>query len=89
MGGGAIAANVAFVRGPSMPALNTKWCSSTYLAMVFANVRAGTQTRRGVFGYPLEHSRIPWQDTYSSTLLYCVWQAVSGYEVLSRQLNAQ
>ena len=33
-------------RGPSMPALNTKEYSSTYLAMGFANVRAGTQKRR-------------------------------------------
>ena len=30
-------------RGPSMPALNTKVYSSTYLAMGFANVRAGTR----------------------------------------------
>ena len=41
--------------GPSMPALNTKGYSSTYLAMGFANVRAGTQKRRGVFEYPPEH----------------------------------
>ena len=34
---------------------NTKEYSSTYLAMGFANVRAGTNTRRGVFGYPPEH----------------------------------
>ena len=34
---------------------NTKGYSSTYLAMGFANARAGTQTRRGVFGYPPEH----------------------------------
>ena len=34
---------------------NTKGYSRTYLAMGFANVRAGTQTRRGVFGYPPEH----------------------------------
>ena len=46
--------------GPSMPSLsNTKGYSSTYLAMGFANVRAGTQKRRGVFGYPPEHERIP------------------------------
>ena len=43
------------LHGPSMLALNTKGYSSTYLAMGFANVRAGTQTRRGVFGYPPEH----------------------------------
>ena len=41
--------------GPSMPALNTKGYSSTDLAMGFANVRAGTQKRRAVFGYPPEH----------------------------------
>ena len=35
--------------------LNTKGYPSTYLAMGFANVRAGTQKRRGVFGYPPEH----------------------------------
>ena len=29
--------------------------SSTYLAMGFAYVRAGTQKRRAVFGYPPEH----------------------------------
>ena len=34
---------------------NTKGYSSTYLAMGFANVRAGTHKRRGVFGYPPEH----------------------------------
>ena len=34
---------------------NTKGYSSTYLAMGFANVRAGTQIRRAVFGYPPEH----------------------------------
>ena len=34
---------------------NTKEYSSTYLAMGFANVRAGTQKRRAVFGYPPEH----------------------------------
>ena len=34
---------------------NTKGYSSTYLAMGFANVRAGTQKRRAVFGYPIEH----------------------------------
>ena len=34
---------------------NTKGYSSTYLAMVFANVRAGTQKSSGVFGYPSEH----------------------------------
>ena len=34
---------------------NTKGYSSTYLAMGFASVRAGTQTRRAVFGYPPEH----------------------------------
>ena len=34
---------------------NTKGYSSTYLAMGCANVRAGTQKRRGVFGYPPEH----------------------------------
>ena len=34
---------------------NTKGYSSTYLAMGFANVRVGTQKRRGVFGYPPEH----------------------------------
>ena len=31
---------------------------STYLAMGFAYVRAGTQTRRGVFGYPLERESV-------------------------------
>ena len=41
--------------GPSMPALNTKGYSSTDLTMGFANVRAGTQKRRAVFGYPPEH----------------------------------
>ena len=39
--------------GPSKP--NTKGYSSTDLAMAFANVRAGTQKRRAVFGYPPEH----------------------------------
>jgi hypothetical protein len=34
---------------------NTKGYSSTYLAMGFADVRAGTQKRRGVFGYPPDH----------------------------------
>ena len=34
---------------------NTNGYSSTYLAMGFANVRAGTHKRRGVFGYPPEH----------------------------------
>ena len=34
---------------------NTNWYSSTYLATGFANGRAGTQKRRGVFGYPPEH----------------------------------
>ena len=34
---------------------NTKRYSSTYLAMGFANVRAGTQKRRAVFEYPPEH----------------------------------
>ena len=43
------------IYGPSMPALNTKGYSSTDLAMGFANVRAGTQTRRAVLGYPPEH----------------------------------
>ena len=38
---------------------NTKGYSSTYLAMGFANVRAGTLKRRAVFGYPPEHLRIP------------------------------
>ena len=37
------------------PACNTKGYSSTYLAMGFANDRAGTQKGRGVFGYPPEH----------------------------------
>ena len=42
--------------GPSSPPpCNTKGYSSTYLAMGFANVRAGTQKRRAVFGYPPEH----------------------------------
>ena len=36
-------------------ALGTKGHSSTYLAMGFANVRAGTQKRRAVFGYSPEH----------------------------------
>ena len=39
--------------GPSMPALNTKGYSSTYLAMGFANVLP--KKRRAVFGYPPEH----------------------------------
>ena len=34
---------------------NTKGYSSTYLAMGFAGVRAGTQKRRGVLGYPPKH----------------------------------
>ena len=34
--------------GPSMTPLNTKEYSSTYHAMGFANVRAGTQKHRGV-----------------------------------------
>ena len=33
-------------------ACNTKGYSSAYLAMGFANVRAGTQKRRGVFWVP-------------------------------------
>ena len=37
------------------PAGNTEGYLSTYLAMGFANVRAGTQKRRAVFGYPPEH----------------------------------
>ena len=40
---------------PAQTPANTKGYSSTYLAMGFANVRAGTQKRRGVFGYPPEH----------------------------------
>ena len=40
-------------------AFNTKGYSSTYLAMGFAYVRAGTQKRRAVSGYPPEHERIP------------------------------
>ena len=36
------------VAGPSMPALNTKGYSSIYLAMGFANIRAGTS-------YPPKH----------------------------------
>ena len=42
-------------RQPAPRVRNTKGYSSTYLAMGLANVRAGTQTRRGVFGYPPEH----------------------------------
>ena len=34
---------------------NNKGYSSTYLAMGFADVRAGTQKSSGVFGYPPEH----------------------------------
>ena len=44
--------------GPSKtlnPQPNTKGYSSTELATGFANVRAGTQKRRAVFGYPPEH----------------------------------
>ena len=37
---------------------NTKGYSSTYLALEFANVWAGTFCR-DVFGYPPEHKRIP------------------------------
>ena len=41
---------------PVQPSLsNTKGYSSTYLAMVFAYVRAGTQKQRAVFGYLPEH----------------------------------
>ena len=41
--------------GLSSPmAFNTKEHPSTYLAMGFANVRAGTHKRRGAFGYPPE-----------------------------------
>ena len=40
------------LRGRPVPASNTKVYSSTYLAMGFANVRAGTQERRGVFWIP-------------------------------------
>ena len=32
-----------------------KGYSSTYVAMGYANVRAGTQTSSGVFGYPPAH----------------------------------
>ena len=39
--------------GPS--SCNTKGYSSTYPAMGFATVRAGTQKRRAVFGYPPGH----------------------------------
>ena len=39
------------LRGPSSAPSNTKGYSSTYLAMGFANVRAGTR-------YPPEHERI-------------------------------
>ena len=42
---------VAGASGPSMPTLNTKGYSSTYLAMGFANVRAGTQKRHGTLLY--------------------------------------
>ena len=43
----------ASAEGPSMPSLNTKGYSSTYLAMGFANVLP--KKRRAVFGYPPEH----------------------------------
>ena len=36
---------------PVPPLRNTKGYSSTYLAMGFANVRAGTQKRRGLLYY--------------------------------------
>ena len=45
--GGELSGSEPAFGGPSMPALNTKGYSSTYLAMGFANVRAGTQKRRG------------------------------------------
>ena len=45
-----------------MSALNTNGYSSTCLAMGFANVRAGTQKRRGALAVSFK---------YSSTRLYC------------------
>ena len=51
---GTVGATVAVVDEARLPP-NTKRHSSTYLAMGLADVRAGTQKRRGVFGYPPEH----------------------------------